>query len=711
MKKVLLLQVSMCLCCSWLNAQVTRINNNKSLQPISLLNNNLALAVSATDQTLWATNGTLAGTIQLSTTIKVMGYGNLLNGKYIFEGSTPATGSELYITDGTPGGTVLLADIVPGATGSEPTDNFILMNGFLYFSAATPAAGREPWRTNGTAAGTTLVRDVFPGPTGSNEQDKYEFVNAGNKILFAASGSATSGVELWRSDGTTVGTVMVKDINGGNLPSNPHLFYNYKNMTFFAATTAASGEEIWKTDGTELSTVMLREINPGASSATAVQLEVAPGFFIPFNIFYSFHEFNGNLYFTATNGAGGGIWRTDGSTANTTLVRQMTTDLSSINIGFALFYDAFNLPNKFIFPYAEFGTKAELWQSDGTTGGTQLFQSFPVTTQDDYPLIYVNIDYDAGTQTLRYPLYNGKFFFTGTTANGTELWMTDGTNANTSVVKDINPSGSGIDQDNSSYLYTTSGLYYAGNDGVTGNELWKTNATSAGTTLVQDINPNAEDARPVLYFIVNGKILFTATDGDDANNTDLFVVDGNFIPLPISLAQFDAIAEGDDALLNWITAEERDTKFFTVQSSDNTVDWKDLGIVQAKGNTSAKTTYSYRDAGVMKRGQQIIYYRLVTTDMNGQTSLSKIVSLKTTGANWDVHLLENPVMDKPALMIAGAEGIVYVVINDMSGKTVYRQKMAQANGRISVPVNLTSGTFIITVTDNKSKKTIKMVKR
>lgn len=711
MKKVLLLQVSMCLCCSWLNAQVTRINNNKSLQPITLLNNNLALAVSATDQTLWATNGTLAGTIQLSSTIKVMGYGNLLNGKYIFEGSTPATGSELYITDGTPGGTVLLADIVPGATGSEPTDNFILMNGFLYFSAATPAAGREPWRTNGTAAGTTLVRDVFPGPTGSNEPDKYEMVDAGNKILFAASGSAASGVELWRSDGTIAGTVMVKEINAGSLPSNPHMFYNYNNKTFFAATNAASGEEIWTTDGTELSTVLLRDINPGASSATAVQLEVAPGFFIPFNIFYSFHEFNGNLYFTATNGAGGGIWRTDGSTANTTLVRQMTTDLSSINIGFALFYDAFNLPNKFIFPYAEFGTKAELWQSDGTTGGTQLFQSFPVTTQDDYPLIYVNIDYDAGTQTLRYPLYNGKFFFTGTTANGTELWMTDGTNANTSVVKDINPSGNGIDQDNSSYLYTTSGLYYAGNDGVTGNELWKTNATSAGTTLVQDINPNAEDARPVLYFIVNGKILFTATDGDDANNTDLFVVDGNFIPLPISLAQFDANADGDDALLNWTTAEERDTKSFTVQRSDNTIDWKDLGKVQAKGNTSSKTAYSYRDAGVLKRGKQIIYYRLVTTDINGQTSLSKIVSLKTTGANWDVHLLENPVIDKPALMIAGAESIVYVVINDMSGKTVYRQKLALANGRISVPVNLTSGTFIITVTDSKNKKTIKMVKR
>lgn len=711
MKKMLLFQACIYLCYTNLHAQVTRINNNNSLQPIVLLNNNLALAVSATDQTLWKTDGTLAGTTQLSSTIEFDGYGGILNGKYIFEGSTATTGWELYITDGTPGGTMLLADIIPGNIGSEPSDNFVVLNGFMYFTATTAATGRELWRTNGTAAGTTMVKDIFPLATGSNEKDRYELSLAGNYLLFAASGSAASGIELWRSDGTAASTILVKEINMGSVPSNPRYFYNYKNRVLFAATNAATGDEIWATNGTEAGTVLLKDINPGQDSSTYASIEVVPGLFMPFNVFFSFHEFNGNLYFTAFDGTGGGgIWRTDGTTPNTALVKEMASSVGFFNIGFGLFLNAFNLPGKFLFPYAEIQTKGELWECDGTTAGTKLFKSFPVNSDDDIPLIYVNLGYNAATQTLIYPLYNGKFFFSAEAPNGNELWSTDGVVANTLVVKDINPSGDGIDLDNSTYLYTTAGLHFAGNDGVHGNELWKTNGTGAGTSMVQDIYLNAGEAEPTLYFIVNGKILFTATDGDDVNNTDLFVVDGNFIPLPVQLFNFSVLPAGNDALLNWRTTEEKNTKDFTVQSSDDAAKWKDVAKIKAAGNSSTKRDYSYTDPGVMNSGQKMIYYRLVSSDINGHTSVSKIISLKLNEVRWNVELVSNPIIDKPQLIFAGAEGVTRISIKDITGKRIYDHSIPGAQGEFTVPVYLKRGVYILLIADKTHEKSFKIIK-
>ncbi|HEY9343461.1 MAG TPA: hypothetical protein VIQ23_17905, partial [Hanamia sp.] len=550
MKKSLLFNFFAILFCITAHAQVTQINNNKSLEPIAQLNNSKVIAVSSIDQTLWATDGTLAGTIPLSATITISGFGDVLNGKYIFAGNTPATGDELFITDGTPAGTLLLDDIIPGATGSAPADNFAMLNGYLYFTAVTAATGRELWRTNGTLAGTSLVKDIFPGATGSNEPNIYYLSSTGNYLLFAAMDALSNGVELWKSDGNIGNAVLVKNINSGaSLSSNPHDFYRFNNnVVLFVATDAARGDEIWKSDGTNAGTTILKDINPGADSSTFISIELAPGFLFQFPVFVSFHLFKGYGYFMANDGSGNvGIWRTDGTEANTTLVKEMlnTSELSIAGFGVMLF-DAFNLSNKFMFPVSDAQTRFELWESDGTPAGTKVFKTFPVNLNNDVPIIYLNIDFNSTTQTLTYPLFNGKFFFSASDADSNELWSTDGTLAGTAIVKNINPLGNGIESENSSFLYTNAGLFFAANDGTHGNELFKSDGTALGTSMVQDIYLNVGSAEPRLsYVFVNGKILFTATDGDSPEARDLFVVEGNFTPLPIQLLNFTVSSNGN----------------------------------------------------------------------------------------------------------------------------------------------------------------------
>jgi ELWxxDGT repeat protein len=751
-----------------LKAQVTQINNNNSLNFEVPISNTKQIFVSATDSTVWSTDGTLAGTIQLSATIKfVNGLGSLafLNGTYIFAATTPALGIELYITNGTPGGTFLLKDINTGAVSSSPTllgagGGFLLftaetasegnelwrtdgtpggttlvkdinpgipgssvytsdvasLGGFLYFTAQTAAEGRELWRTNGSTAGTTLVKDIVPGTGDSNYPDKYSLFSTNTYLLFNARTPA-SGVELWRSDGTTAGTVLLKDINAGVDSSDARSFFLFNSTVLFEATDATHGDEIWRTDGTPAGTDILKDINPGTDSSTKIFQEIIPGFGISWPVFNGFHVFNNHAYFTAYDGTSAGeVWSTDGTSANTVLVKDIVTNATP-PLPFILLGDAINLPGKFIFPVADQTSgRSELWESDGTTVGTILFKTFSPATAGTPPFIFIPFSF-TGSSFLN-PLFQGdKFFFSaGMSAEGNELWISDGvdaTAAHTHIVKDINPGTNDSDPGQGGYLYTTTELFFPATNAAVGLELWRSDGTTAGTNLVQDINLGIDGADPVLdFFILNGKILFEATDGDNATETDLFVVNGTFIPLPIKLTDFTVSLKGNDGLLQWKTLQEINSKDFTVQRSFDAQHFDNIGVINAAGNSSNAHAYSFIDAGIASSGKDIVYYRLATSDKDGKTQNTNIISLKLKGnSKWSVRLLSNPVKNNPVILLSGSTGLIQFSIRDISGKTVYTNSFQNVNGQISLPANLQKGMYILLAETNNERQAIKFVKQ
>src|SRR5262249_42567703 len=101
----------------------------------------------------------------------------------------------------------------------------------------------ELWKSDGTAEGTVLVRDINPGSAGSFPGN---LTNVGGMLFFSAF-EPTTETELWKSDGTPEGTVLVEDINPGPavgaLPGN---LTNVGGILFFAATThGTTGVELW----------------------------------------------------------------------------------------------------------------------------------------------------------------------------------------------------------------------------------------------------------------------------------------------------------------------------------------------------------------------------------------------------------------------------------------------------------------------------------
>ena len=109
-----------------------------------------------------------------------------------FRGWDPDHGMELWKTDGTPAGTALVLDAVPGPDSSDPQE-LKAAGGRLYFSARDPLHGRELWTSDGTAAGTHRVEDLAPGPSSSSPA---RLTVAGDHLFFAADDGVT-GRELW----------------------------------------------------------------------------------------------------------------------------------------------------------------------------------------------------------------------------------------------------------------------------------------------------------------------------------------------------------------------------------------------------------------------------------------------------------------------------------------------------------------------------------
>jgi ELWxxDGT repeat protein len=193
---------------------------------------------------------------------------SVVSGSRMYFPAASANGVELWFSDGVAYATQLVEDINPGPGSSNP-QNFLLVNGVVYFTADDGTSGVELWRTLPGGADVARVKDLNPGAA-SGLSPSSELV-AMNGMLYFEGTDGASGFELWTTDGTDAGTVRVMDINPG-APDGMTLgvdsgFIAIDGTLFFVARTVSTGFELWKTDGSAAGTVMVKDINPGIASS------------------------------------------------------------------------------------------------------------------------------------------------------------------------------------------------------------------------------------------------------------------------------------------------------------------------------------------------------------------------------------------------------------------------------------------------------------
>jgi ELWxxDGT repeat protein len=132
----------------------------------------------------------------------------------------------------------MVKDILVGAVGSYPF-NLTEFGSEVYFYADDGTNGNELWKSNGTASGTVMVKDI-----NSTDESYPDYLTVFAGALYFAADDGVSGYELWKSDGTSSGTVRVGDINPNSGSSLTH-FAASATTLFFSANNGTLGTELW----------------------------------------------------------------------------------------------------------------------------------------------------------------------------------------------------------------------------------------------------------------------------------------------------------------------------------------------------------------------------------------------------------------------------------------------------------------------------------
>lgn len=391
-------------------------------------------------------------------------------------------GVELWRSDGTAVNTYQVKDIYPGSNPSYPLIYHDLGGGIIGMRADNGINGYEPWITDGTEAGTQMIADINPGSSNSIPLTTNGFVwgttGTGIHLIPLSDGNSNNGTELWKTDGTAAGTVLVKDIYAGTGSSGPKDFTEVGNKVAFTAYSGTAARELFISDGTTLGTDIILDINPGIASSSPADLTFV----------------GGKLFFSADDGVNGReLWTSDGTPGGTSMLLDINPNSSSNP-------EILAAVNGMLFFWADDDVHgAELWRTDGTPGGTVMVKDINPFGDSKYIIPY------HGTM-------GGRIYFNATDGvNGTEAWVSDGTENGTYMLKDIRDGEFGSNPNG--FYGTENFILMSAYTATEGFELWASDGTENGTFMVEELNAGVSCGCPADFITWNDDVFFTADNG------------------------------------------------------------------------------------------------------------------------------------------------------------------------------------------------------
>lgn len=185
-----------------------------------------------------------------------------------------------------------------------------------------------------------------------------------------------------------------------------------------------------------------------------------------------------------------------------------------------------------------------------------------------------------------------------------------------------------------------------------------------------------------------------------------FSIDGNGV-LPITIGQYKAYADGNDAIIKWESLSEINTNKFMVERSNDGVIFRELETVLAKGGNRLQE-YFVKDKNP---GNGTNYYRLTSIDNDSKTQVFDVLAVSFTFQGTIVSVYPNPVTSSLIkIQVTGFDGDkLNVVLSTLNGKQIASEVINTKTGNGEYSFELSKkpapGLYLLTI----NGKTIKLL--
>ena len=467
-----------------------------------------------------------------------------------FVANNGTNGCELWKTAGTTATTTLVADVNVGQASSSPRQ-LTAVGTRIYFVVQDNSLPASPANTYLFYSDSPYSSVTKVTLTGADAAPSPVYLTAvGTKLYFGASVAGV--VTLYEHDGTGAASAGIKQTAVGpanlimNAGTQPFIFSLGTSAIVRAAPLGGVVYDIYKSDSTAAITenpAFVKHINAVAANSSNP-------------ILFKNSVIGSTLFFSADDGTGVELWKTDGTLAGTTRVRNANgngtanaaSNPSQLTIvGTTMYFTATdNMPgdggaelyvsalpwtnaqkltfrsgnprvsnmnalgSNLIFTMSEDGTAANssIYKTDGTVGGTLRVRAPGGVAAPTF-------------NNNNFGTLNGFLFFSFASNNlsGNQLYRTNGTVLGTQILKALNPSPFTVPVDEvaandvKNFSIIGYNLIFPGNDGTSGTQLWSTDSTTANTIQISNFTPQDNSgSAPALLGVVGTSAYYVLRD-------------------------------------------------------------------------------------------------------------------------------------------------------------------------------------------------------
>ncbi len=256
-------------------------------------------------------------------------------------------------------------------------------------------------------------------------------------------------------------------------------------------------------------------------------------------------------------------------------------------------------------------------------------------------------------------------------------------------------------------------VYYSGSL----NDFWKYSPSTGRWTWMSGSNSVNQGGSLSTPGSRAGAVAWTVPSGNlwmfgGSGLSDLWKYSVATTPLPIQFSSFTAQKQQQAVLLNWITAQEQNSRYFIIERSPDAMVYDSIDKVTAMNRVSSSINYSFIDKDPL---QGTNFYRLKQVDQDGRflySAIAKII-IKEDAAHFTV--VQNPVQNTMQLSVQlpSARKLIMQVRNISGHLLLSKEDMGRKGSSVHFLSigHLASGAYLINVQMGNVNSTKSFIKQ